>query len=193
MSGTSFDLTEVLRVAAQSAGIAALLGLCVGALSSAVTEFGRTSSVSNLRGKLPPAVANSPILYDAFMVLAGARHADVNRLMRVARKCADLQHCYAMLQEADPATVKRGISVTATHIASSIKFKFFDFFSASFIALKQEAEEWGHDCIPVSSDLAMAHKLIMQLVQALVLDIRMLEKDKVEEFITARTAKGSVR
>jgi hypothetical protein len=168
--------SDVVRVT----GICAGVGVGIGIVSGLVNERSRISEKEKLRVRLPSHVQSNAEIKDAIMILADARHAELDRLERAARRVDTLLQLYVSLDTADPKTVKPNLSSVASELEAAILHHLGIFYHASGIPVLEHDYKRTKHHIPINRDLKYAHELLLQCIEGLVHDIHMNVKNKLE-------------
>jgi hypothetical protein len=167
---------DVAKFAAVFAGLGAVIGI----ISGAANEFSRVNLKKNMLLKLPDAVKTVPDIGDNIAILADAKHANMEMLDKVARRCDALIVLYGQVQDADPQSVKPGVSSSAAEIEASIMKYLSKFYYLSRIPVGEHIHKHMKQDIPINQEMKYAHETIMLVIESLTHDIQMAVKSKLE-------------
>lgn len=177
------DFGKVALNAATFGGIALGVGLALGTFSGLYKEHALKTNKTAIKMKMTPAVYEDPALREPLLVFAGVPKARIDALKRVVGRCDALMNIYYRVQTADPASIRLGVITEVSQIRDSILRYLVDFYRASHVLLLQQEG----DLVPVSSEVANAHRAFVSYMDALVHNLALAIQSKYVEGIASRT------
>jgi hypothetical protein len=178
--GNNFNSKFIVADIVKTVGVCAAAGVVIGAASAVYKEWTRGKQKQTFKINLPENVQQSPEFMECIMVLAEVKHAHMQSLERVARRCSSLLSLLTSLQDADPDSVEASVAPAASQIQDSIRRYLGVYYANSGVALVSEAQSYGKDMVPVIRDLRHAHVSFMSGVEGLVHEVHTTVQDKRE-------------
>lgn len=163
-----------LKIGGALAAVGAILGTIVGVLG----EKKRLHKKDAMKMALPPGVAQTDALREGIMAMSNIRHADIEKLKRVARRCEAMLQLYSKVSRADPRTVHIGIVTAGRQIDDSMRKYLKEFHKASKVSLMRIE---GAGLQPVSPDLRAAQQLLLTTMAGYIHNLTMMVKSKQEQ------------
>lgn len=171
-------VTKACFAAAAFMGIGALTGAVIGV----VQENGRVQRSEAMRAKLLPLCAQTPVVRTALLTFAAQSRAHKGLLGQLGRRIESLLSLSGRLNEADPDTVNPRVTTAAYKMQDAIALFMTDFFVASNIPMVRSVSAPGIR-VPVNRDLQDSAQALLSLVDAVVYNISIMVKAKMEEAI----------
>jgi len=158
---------------------AACIGGLVGLASGVLNERKRLGSTESMRVKLPTCVLQQPDLLEAIMALSETKKPDLPALERVARRVKSLLDLLSEISAAEPKSIERSLSATASQMQNSVRLRLREYYLSSDILLSQD--EGKGDFKPLGPAPRRAHEFLAEFVEALVHDVHMTVNAKRDE------------